>query len=230
MKDTLAEYKELQLEFVANDYPNERGERQQQKLFLKELLIVFDEARNISNSRNEKELSILSNLRRAQKYLNSKNCLLVFIDTLSKMSNFTPAHAMDGSARQDSRFHLLEPFYDIYSVDAMKYLARKDSEFELLLESFSLGRPLWGAQLINESISLNESSLGYIIDFAKMKLLCESNRIKKTEVSIVENPGFTAASCIRFGILGVMDHTTASQLMSSHMATGKFKKALPASF
>lgn len=188
-------------------------------LLLPELLLVFDEARSLLK---DDEKSVFRNLRRALKGLGSRNMVLVFMDTLTSVTNFSPAPVFDSSARYtETAKMLLPPFYEILTYDALfdycpLNLANEDEYFEF----FKQGRPLWGA-LLKEPLFrelLPDMRLESLIDFAQQKLLCMPKaQILANKPSIT---GLLAVMAIRFGVEGILDHSTGARMMSSHMGTG----------
>lgn len=192
-----------------------------------ELLIVFDEARVLLESISETSKSIFRNLRRAQFGLRSRSLVLVFIDTLSTVSHFSPAKKFDTSGRRDQvDYDLLPPFYEILSYDSFIINCGSTdynrTNMEELAETFSHGRPLWTALFFKENIFTDPFFYGAIV-FACRKLACSTFLIKtKLNESLLKSIEINAASMsIRYGIRGILDHYLALNLMKAHLGTGK---------
>jgi hypothetical protein len=192
---------------------------------LYELIIVFDEARFLIDESTSAETQFRL-LRRAQRELSSRTVALVFVDTLSTITNFSPSKIFDPSYRPESgEFKLLPPYYELQTyVPTEKAnelvngsIARKILEDDKLKElgcRFSIGRPLWYAYYFNES-NYTTSLFNKAVKFARIKLSFDiSQDIMKSSDALL------AVFSVRFGAKGIMDHTMASRLMSSYMATG----------
>lgn len=195
-----------------------------------ELLIVFDEARVLLEEQDNDAVSIFRNLRRAQYNLGSKSVVLVFIDTLSTVTNFSPAKKFETSGRIDQvDYDLLPPYYEVLSYNS--YLVnyqKSDYQRELLeelAETFSHGRPLWTALFLKENV-LNNSFLYNAIIFACRKLACSTNLEKtKLDPGLANSLNIIAAMMsIRYGIRGIIDHYLALNLMKAHLGTGTINK------
>ena len=191
---------------------------------LTELVIVFDEAKHLL----EGEESKFRRLRRAHRGLKCTNVVLIFIDTLGKISNFMPATFMDPSYRYGgNEFNLLRTYYALLTADslALKLTSADelDSRFAKLAEAFSHGRPMWRAYFFSrtEPRMIGKADVDTAIGFAQQKLTFS----RYLEQSLL-NDAKIAVSSIRFGIFGVLDHTLATQLMSSYMGTGILSSTL----
>jgi hypothetical protein len=185
-------------------------------LYMSELVIVFDEAKTLLDGG---ENSAFRNLRRAQRKLGSKNVVLLFIDTMSTISNFTPASSMDSSQRPEETYKLLPPFYEIITPNTLTYKRPEQdtSEAGELAEAFSLGRPMWTAYYFADRQSVTHQTLSRAVGFAKQKLtFCREPKGPLDDMAVV------AVFAVRFGITGVMDHSLATDLMSLYMGTGTY--------
>lgn len=181
---------------------------------LSELVIVIDEARTLLKGESE-EISIFRRLRRALRDIKSKNMVIIFTDTLSSVSNFTPASTFDASYRPTYKFLLLPPFYEILTYDELKppEFTTDFNSFQHYMDIFGQGRPIWKTLFGREGQSATEN-LPQLIAFARKKLANQPDPIKLTEEAKI------ATLSVRCGITGVMDHSLASNLMSSYMGTG----------
>lgn len=198
LKDLLSEYSKLQ---TKED----------------KLLIVFDEARALLDEKDETDVSLFRIIRRAQKELDSKFVVLVFVDTLSKVSNFSPAQAFDNSARQrEINLDLLPPYYEIQSYDSNVKQTNLTYVPDEVVKVFSRGRPMWGTLFVHKETKLPE-----VLIFACQKLACTADIENfKPKSQAKDSHGYAAAMCIRYGIYGVLDHFLASDLIKAHLGTG----------
>src|SRR5690606_27485726 len=147
--------------------------------------------------------------------LRSKTCVLLFVDTLSTVSNFALHKSFDNSLKPKLRFDLLPPYYELQTFISYKSLIdpqvlgpfedhAEDPQKELRFR-FSIGRPMWYAYFFcrNEKIVedrlLNTKSA---VHFAMKKL-------SFSETSLYEANSDTklAVFSCRFGVKGVLDHT-----------------------
>ncbi len=183
-----------------------------------EIVIVIDEARCLLDERTD-VISQFRLLRKAQRELESSSVVLVFIDTTSTISNFSPASSFDSSFRPENRFSLLPPYYEIQtylSVDIVKALFsaphRRTFSDEFLAElviRFCIGRPLWYAY------HLKSAKFEHAIIYAAQKLSgSKSYTLKEKSFALL------AVFSLRFGAKGILDHTIAVRLISNYMATG----------
>lgn len=208
---------------------------------MSELVIVFDEARFLLDGDNSENM--FRKLISAHAKLRLKNVVLIFVDILSALSGFSPTFFHDPS-RPQRKFKILPPFYAIstynvcsigpdyfenqdvpitdckgnfLNVEANKNPPAQSADLERiqnLVMLFSRGRPLWGSHFraLNR---LNMDAIKKAVYYAMQKLSF------KSEANLVKNYfGRLAAMAIRFGIWGIMDHSYATTLMSSYMATG----------
>ena len=198
--------------------------------FLPHLVVVFDEAKVLLKG---DEFSIFRNMRRALKELNSFNMLLIFTDTLSSISNFAPPLVMHSSLRPDaSKLFLFQPFYEVLTYDALSTDVNADPvNFSQLRSLLLQGRPLWAAFYCGRADKLRDlNAITELLRFAKRKLVFHNDGIlllpaeEYEDVSVMERKrryyATIAVLAVRFGIDGVLDHTLASELMSSFMGTG----------
>ena len=177
-----------------------------------EIVLVFDEAKCLLDG--EKSQSYFRCLRSAHKLLEFRDFVLIFVDTVSTISNFSPPFSHDPSARPTRTFDLLPAFYHITTYNSCVLAAEQESRVHGLAELFSRGRPLWGALYFNKKMSLSLETIHMALEYAKRKL-------SNMSVPNIETCYFGALAClsIRFGIWGVLDHSYASALLSSYMAT-----------
>src|SRR5690606_28574025 len=103
-------FKKLQDNFSTSLYRKRKDGRMADGV-MSELVVVVDEARCLLTD-GDKELNPFRRLRRALKSLTCKNCVFIFVDTLSSITNFCPASIWDPSARPIDSPKLLQPFYD----------------------------------------------------------------------------------------------------------------------
>lgn len=181
------------------------------------LLIVFDESRWLLETVNETD-SIFRNLRKANQNLGSTNCVLVFIDTLSSVSDFQPAWSKDPSHRPtNTRSLLLPPFYEILTADPLgSTLNPAANRHQMLANIFSFGRPGWQALFFREFARVTMNDIENALYYAKEKLSLRFKVEPLTESSMI------AVLAVRFGIIGISDHSLATSLISSHMGTGVY--------
>lgn len=186
--------------------------------FLTHLVIVFDEARTLLDENCNKTVSTLRNFQKAQQELKSKTCVLAFIDTLLTISQYKPLISLDPSLRPvDQRSELLPAFYEILTADpgpSSIIYDQNTTKEEELAQMFSFGRPIWHAYYFASPDKYNYEQIQAAIHFARQKL---SYVFKAGD--FVSNDSATACMASHFGILGIMDHTEASTLMSSFMGT-----------
>lgn len=180
-----------------------------------ELVLVFDEARFLLDGKEN--ASYFRCIRAAHRELQLPNFILVFVDTVSTISNFSPCFKHDPSARPTRDFDLLPSFVYVTTYDSLALPATRPHErTSQLSELFSHGRPLWSACFFSKHPVVSSHILE-ALQFAMIKL---SNQPKP---SLAGNY-FAALACMsmRFGIWGVMDHSYASALLSSYMATALY--------
>ena len=102
---------------------------------LSELVIVFDEASALLMDSDDS--NIYRMLRRTQNRLGSKNCILMFVDTLSTVSSFAPPSVFDPSLRPTQGQELLPMFYELQTYHMPEHGMHD------LVRKYSYGRPLW---------------------------------------------------------------------------------------
>lgn len=205
---------------------NSRGE-----IFLPELVIIFDEAKSLLEASTNEDRNVFRNLRAALKEIKSFNVMILFMDTLSSVSNFVPASIRDPSRRNlFIPTILLPPFYEVLTYDVLA--DQNDDEtykrYSDCIKLFGQGRPLWLTTYNNNcdtTSNVSKEPIMALVAFAKQKLLCFESKALGLPLDInprdaKENPAAIAVMSIRFGIEGVMDHTLASSLMAGHMGTG----------
>lgn len=199
-----------------NFYFEEKLKNGASNIFLSHLLIVFDEARSLLQETDADDSSIFRNLRKAQKQLHSTICALVFIDTLSSVSQFQPSRMKDPSSRPEStKFNLLPPFYEILTNDPVaEPVSETASREEKLARVLSFGRPMWLAYYFEDPCENLKLRIYDAIKFAKQKLSYVLNREDN-----LNKDSILASMAVRFGINGIMDHTLASTFMSSYLGT-----------
>lgn len=212
-------FKKLQRKFSISAYKDRKNgliRKGQKPVLISELLIVFDEARNLFPNADSEAKTPFFNLRRAFRNLESKNCILVFIDTLSNVAdaaNFAPPVVMDPSYRPGQGYFnaLLPPFCEVLSFDVFHIgnLDVVNFKLESLIERYKRGRPLWDA-IFNEQSEYRKG-----IEFACYKLLCAQQGTLRS----YDSPTMIAILSLRFGIIGINDASISSNLVSSHMAT-----------
>lgn len=139
---------------------------------LSELVIVFDEARALLPT-GEFDQNIFMNLIKAHQNIDSKNVILLFVDTTSRINNLLPPSHL--TYRRNFRFQhkLLAPCYEIQTYDCMffQYLgvecplgttehlevlasANLEEKSHALAARFIRGRPLWASKFIDDDSTL----------------------------------------------------------------------------
>lgn len=183
------------------------------QIFPSEIVVVFDEARFLLNDPN---VNLFRNLRYAQGSMGFRNMVLVFVDTISTISNFSPPYRHDPSARPYRVFELLPVFYEVLTYDTLVPDNIDTPRFGELAELFSKGRPVWKAHFFSKA-EVVENNIHDSIRFAMVKL---SN---SPHASLTDNYfGGLAVASIMFGIWGILDHGYASMLLSSYMGTALY--------
>jgi hypothetical protein len=177
---------------------------------LSELVIVLDEARSLIG---EGDNTAFRMLRKALRDLGSLNVIVIFTDTISSITNFVPSNQMDASLRYLKEVNLLPPYYEIQSYDALEQPVVKDTDsLDHYRYVYSFGRPVWNSNFFQGEFSLLK--ITEVVNFARMKLTFSRNFEQLSSAARI------AVLALRFGIRGVMDHSLASELMSSYMGTG----------
>lgn len=220
----LLKYRFAQSEFQYKHYSKRHGGRLDGGL--SELLIVIDEASFLLAG--DADSSLFRNLRRAHRNLGSQNCFILFVDTLSSVSNFVPASVMDPSYRGRIRYNLLPPFYELTTFHDLSLVDHEiligdlvndiDRRVLRLHIRFATGRPLW------YSLFFSEGNLDKTIRPVVNALELATRKLAFSEAKDISTclEATLAVLCIRFGINGILDHTLASRLMSSFMGTGMY--------
>jgi len=187
-----------------------------------ELILVLDEASSLLAMKQSGgvKLSLFRNLRRAMRLIGSQNFVLVLVDTLSSVSEFSPPSVFDPSYRGAPGHEIFAPFYEVLTFDSCLSRGSKTKNLRArnLALLFAQGRPIWSAYFFNTEIADNfaMANVTDAVTFAKKKLSFSEEMALKTEES------HNAVASVRFGITEIMDHSVASDLMSSYMATGVY--------
>lgn len=181
------------------------------------LVIVFDESGELHRPLpNNKSRTLYQNLRKAHQSIESKTCVLVFIDTIyPSIPDYQPPITVSSSYRPpELKNKLLSPYYEVLTNDPDPTPVDYGlSELEVLAKIYSYGRPAWKFMFFRNDVNVCEPSIEDACKFAKEKLIYSTQEGPLSKMAII------AIQSIRYGIYGIKDHTLASQLVSSHMAT-----------
>ena len=178
-----------------------------------EIVLVLDEARSLLEGPESQ--NYFHCLRSAHREWGFRAFVLIFVDTVSTILSFPPPFSHDSSARPTRTFDLLPAFYQVTTYNSCAQMSvDPEDRIDQLIELFSKGRPLWSACYFQRPQFRAMIDIHHAIKFAMKKLA-------NMEAPILESSFFGALAClcIRFGIWGVLDHSYASTLLSSHMAT-----------
>lgn len=204
-----AQQKDFSISGGFYDLDNER--------FPSEIVVVFDEARFLLNDRPG--INLFRVLRSSQQSMKFQNMVLVFVDTISTISNFSPAYIHDPSARPYRVFELLPVFYEIMTYDSLIPTDLNNADnirIGELARLFSLGRPVWNACFFSKP-NITAKDVLHCVSYAMVKL---SNT---SAANIYKNYfGGLAVASILFGIWGIMDQSYATMMLSSYMGTALF--------
>jgi hypothetical protein len=184
-------------------------------------LVVFDEARGLLSHPTREASSELEirpffiYLRQAitkfTRELKALGVVFVFIDTTSKVANFSPsrAHGSDSVRRGD--FKLLPPFHNIANAPNLYWRTFDDSTRQPVDDSNVLlfGRPLWWTTYkANPSFSV-------LLEFAKEKLLAKYTNDHWNAAS-------AAVICCLLDLPIMPGSQLSVSLISSHMVRSLF--------
>lgn len=183
--------------------------------FPSELVVVFDEARFLLG--RDSSTSLFRTLRAAHRSMEFRNMILVFVDTISTISNFAPPYIYDTSYRPHRQFELLPVYYEIISYNSCQNQVNYENQRPGdLARLFSLGRPMWNACFFYNTV-VTLPDIDNAIRFAMMKLAnSPSPNMQQNHFACL------AAAAIMFGVWGIMDHSVATALVSSYMGTALF--------
>ncbi|KAG9292444.1 hypothetical protein G9A89_015314 [Geosiphon pyriformis] len=211
MKSRLSDTRGPQIEKIGNEVAVQYKKlivtlRKLNKHSLK-MLLAFDEARVLTENDN------FCNLRRAlQAVPDSGGFMALFTDTLSKVSNFSPANYHDPSSRISSEGEkLYKPFYLLDTLDCRMQKPPVVTVSTAMNQIRYMGRPIW-ADVADQAI----------IAFATEKILCDS--MKAREIHETEHIVVIKKVTEALAILGprlYLEISSLSQqafeLVSSHM-------------
>lgn len=183
-----------------------------------EIVFVLDEAKILTDTLNV-DKSVFRYLRRAHNLMGFKNFVLVFVDTVSSISESAPSALHDASLRPVKGMDVLPVYYQILTYDSCaSELPFPDdiSREHRLAKIFSRGRPLWYALYFNTHY-LVPGIIQQAIAFAKVKLTNMAFGVTKKIERVDWNS--IAAITLRFGVNGISDYSYGTPLVADHMAT-----------
>ena len=176
------------------------------------MLLALDEAGILIDRKNNK--GNFYHLRRALQAIphGGDACFMaLFTDTLSRVSNFSPAKRHDPSTRVGDGERLYKPFYLLDVFDCRVQRPANITVSSSIAQIRSMGRPLWA-----------DVDEGAIIEFAMEKILCD--RKKARDIYEAERTVVIEKVTEALAILGPRLYLEisslsqqASELVSSHM-------------
>ncbi|PKC56318.1 hypothetical protein RhiirA1_429196 [Rhizophagus irregularis] len=179
------------------------------------LLFCIDEARTLLSQDNYKKISLFRFFRRALRHITWNGFFVMFLDTLSRISNFAPPKSADPSGRDDSNLPL-KLFYPYFRLTTMDILKSDDNEYNEHNEYFNLakfGRPLYFSYL--QSCKDNTQAIGKLKNLLSRKLLGGANSFKESQQEI-------SSLAILSSVIGIdmsPQSRLTSELVASHMTT-----------
>ena len=189
------------------------------------LLFCIDEARVLISSTDEQSISPFRFLRRALRKIKWNGFFVLFLDTLSKISNFVPPKSADPSSRDisDLPLKLFYPYFRITTMDVFESSSCNRITTMDVFESSSrnneswnlakFGRPLYMSYL--QSCNNDPQAIDNLKNLLRRKLLggVDSFKDSKQEISSL---------AILSSVIGLdmsPQSQLASELVASHMAT-----------
>jgi hypothetical protein len=176
------------------------------------MLLALDEAGVLIDRKNNK--GNFYHLRRALQAIphGGDACFMaLFTDTLSRVSNFSPAKRHDPSARVGDGERLYKPFYLLDVFDCRMQRPANITVSSSIAQIRNMGRPLWA-----------DVDEGAIIQYAMEKILCD--RKKARNIYEAEHKAVIEKVTEALAILGPRLYLEisnlsqqASELVSSHM-------------
>ncbi|KAG9296145.1 hypothetical protein G9A89_014737 [Geosiphon pyriformis] len=201
------------------------------------ILLCIDEARCLISSVQNDDCSKFRLFRRAMRHINWNGFFVLFLDTLSKISNFTPPSSADPSARRDElKFELFHPFIrlttmDIFgkkTVDPMETSEEdpietseedpiETSEEDQMVQLARLGRPLIYSyfDVKRKAPFRTQTALIGLVSLLKIKLFGGESSFQGSDMSSIAV--LSVLVCLDFS----PQSKIASDLVASHMATSE---------
>jgi hypothetical protein len=182
-------------------------------------LVVFDEARALLTICDQNyETSYFIHLRRAilnfELDLRAAGIMIVFIDTTSKVANFSPPVSQMSSSWRGDGYNLLPPFHNVANA-ANLYWAKCPDQNVDDSTVFLFGRPLWWTKFFNDGCNFQD-----LFTLAKQKLLCSKEAFSNSNI---HQPSASAAIICCLLDLTITPGTKLSvNLISSHMVRVDF--------
>ena len=184
------------------------------------LILCIDEARVLISPTDGQSVSSFRFLCRALREIYWNGFFVLFLDTLSKISNFVPPKSADSSSRDtsDLPFKLFYPFFRLTTMDAFKSSSIQSSVTfdDHDSESWSLakfGRPLYMSYL--QSCTDDPQAIYNLKNLLRRKLF---GGVDRFEDSKQENSSLAIISSV-IGLDMSPQSQLASELVASHMAT-----------
>lgn len=176
------------------------------------LIFCIDEARVLISPTDEQSISPFRFFRRALREIHWNGFFVLFLDTLSKISNFVPPKSADSSSRDtsDLPLKLFYPYFRLTTMDVFKSFDVYDNESWNLAR---FGRPLYMSYL--QSCKDDPQAINKLKNLLRRKLLggVDSFEDSKQEISSL---------AILSSVIGLdmsPQSQLASELVASHMAT-----------
>jgi hypothetical protein len=177
-------------------------------------LVVFDEARALLTICDQQyETSYFIHLRRAilsfESDLRAAGIMIIFIDTTSKVANFSPPVSQMTSSWRGDGYNLLPPFHNVANAANLYWAKCPDKKLDDSTV-FLFGRPLWWTKFVNDKHDFRT-----LFELAKQKLLCSKETFSD---SSIHKPTTSAAIICCLLDLTITPGTKLSvNLISSHM-------------
>ena len=180
-------------------------------------LFVFDEARELLPDQNSSTSDPQSNLflttRRAIHELRPSmiefKLFVVYLDTHSKLANFSPSKHADSSSARLQGYELQNPFIAISNHPWLFSVDRKLNPDHPYDPRF-FGRPLWKSTLEAKY------PIAHILSFAVVKLICSSEPFSALHLYNRYNASLAVVCCC-LGMSVVPSSEKSSVLVASHM-------------
>jgi hypothetical protein len=175
-------------------------------------LVVFDEARALLGISSGMPYFI--HLRRAISYfsadLKKAGIMIVFVDTSSKVANFSPpASHMTSSWRGDG-YQLLPPFHNVANSANLFWQNNPSAKLDDSTVLF-FGRPLWWSKFVND-----DQNIGNLFEFARQKILCSGKKFSQLDGKHVLAAS-AAIICCLLDLSPTPGTELSVNLISSHM-------------
>ena len=177
-----------------------------------------DETASVGSQRTEDSLSASMFLatRRALRTstgisLNFK-MFVVYMDTFSKLANFSPITHLDSSSARMGKFKLLNPFTAITNHPWLFSVQSVGSASSLQFDPRFFGRPLWRAELRSA-----QNNMRGLLDFAVRKLIRSEDKSLSELDPVIRFRASIAVVCSCLGMSPASGSEIASLLVASHM-------------